>query len=198
MPKLTPIQWLIFAAFLAFYGFAVFALTRDHYLRMPRPAVAAAPAAQSPHGLPPSQQPRTWIQDAMEPGSGTVPASVTETNPVLLNQNADELFAQKRYAEAIPLYRRAIELDPEGLDAYNDLGLALHYGGQTQAGLEILRVGTDKDPGFQRIWLTLGFVSAQSGDAAGAGEALQKALDLDPDNGIGQEAKRLMGMLRGE
>ena len=133
----------------------------------------------------------------MEPGAGMVSASVTETNPVLLNQNADELFAQKRYAEAIPLYRRAIELDPEGLDAYNDLGLALHYGGQTQAGLEILRVGTDKDPGFQRIWLTLGFVSAQSGDAAGAGEALQKALDLDPDNGIGQEAKRLMGLLEG-
>lgn len=199
MPKLTRIQWLIFAVFLAFYGFAVFALTRDHYLRMPRPAVAAASAAPSPHGLPKSQQlPRTWIQDAMQPGFGTVPASVTETNPVLLNQNADELFARKRYAEAIPLYRRAIELDPEELDAYNDLGLALHYGGQTQAGLEILRAGTEKDPEFQRIWLTLGFVSAQSGDAAGAGEALQKALGLDPDNGIGQEAKRLMGLLKGQ
>lgn len=197
MPKLTPIQWLISAVFLAFYGFAVFAVTRDHYLRSPAPAVAAA-AAQSPHGLASAQQPRTWIQDAMQPGADTVPAPVTETNPVLLNQNADELFAQKRYAEAIPLYRRAIELDPDDLDAYNDLGLALHYGGQTQAGLETLRAGTDKDPAFQRIWLTLGFVSAQSGDPAVAREALQKALDMDPDNGIGQEATRMLGLLNGE
>ena len=39
MPKLSPIQWIIVALFLGFYGFAVFALTRDHYLRNP-PAAA--------------------------------------------------------------------------------------------------------------------------------------------------------------
>jgi tetratricopeptide (TPR) repeat protein len=198
MPKLTPIQWLIFAVFLAFYGFAVFALTRDHYLRNPAHPVAAAPASRSPHGLPQEQKRRTWIQGAMQPGGGTIPAAVTETNPVLLNQNADELFAQKRYAEAIPLYQRVIELDPGAPDAYNDLGLALHYSGQSEAALATLRTGTTKDPEFQRIWLTLGFVSAQAGDAASARESLQKALDLDPDNSIGQEATRILGLLEGE
>jgi tetratricopeptide (TPR) repeat protein len=195
MPQLSPIQWLIFVVFLAFYGFAVFAVTRDHYLRNPAPAVASAPAAKSPHGLPNAQQPRTWIQEAMQSGGGAVPAAVTESNPVLLNQSADELFAQKRYAEAIPLYRRIIELDPESPDAYNDLGLALHYTGQSQDGLQALRTGTEKDPEFQRVWLTLGFVSAQSGDPAVARTALEKARDLDPDNGVGQEAARLLGLL---
>jgi tetratricopeptide (TPR) repeat protein len=199
MPKLSPIQWIIFALFLAFYGFAVFALTRDHYLRNPAPAVASAAAIRSPHGLPEAQQQsRTWIQGAMQPGGGAILAAVTETNPVLLNQNADELFAQTRYGEAIPLYRRAIELDPADLDAYNDLGLALHYSGQSLAGLEALRAGTTKTPGFQRIWLTLGFVSAQSGDAAGAQKALQQAHDLDPDSTIGREATRMLGLLQGE
>lgn len=200
MPKLSPVQWLIFAVFLAFYGFAVFALTRDHYLRNPSPVVTAAPAAQSPHGLPTNsgEQPRTWIQDAMQPGGDAVPAPISGTNPVLLNQNADELFAQNRYAEAIPLYRRAIELDPKDLDAYNDLGLALHYSGQTEEGLDLLRAGTSADPEFQRIWLTLGFVSAQAGDTASAQSALEKARDLDPDNGIGQEATRMLGLLAGE
>ena len=64
--------------------------------------------------------------------------------------------------------------------------------------MEVLRAGAVADPEFQRIWLTLGFVSAQSGDAAGAREALQRARDLDPDNGIGQEATRLLGRLDGE
>lgn len=197
MPQLSPIQWLIVAVFLAFYGFAVFALTRDHYLR--RPALATVPANPSPHGLPTTrQQPRTWIQGAMQPGESGVPVSVTESNPALLNQNADELFAQKRYSAAIPLYRRVIELDPEDLDAYNDLGLALHYSGRSQAGLETLQEGAAKDPEFQRIWLTLGFVSAQAGDPAAAQPALEKARDLDPDNGIGQEATRMLSLLKGE
>lgn len=199
MPKINPAQWLIFAIFLAFYGFAVFALTRDHYLRNSAPAVAAAPPAQSPHGLPmPERQPRTWIQDAMQPVGGAIPAAMSESNPVLLNQNADELFAQKRYSEAIPIYRRAIELDPEDVDAYNDLGLALHYSGQTESGLEALRDGAVKDPRFQRIWLTLGFVSAQSGDPAGAQVALEKARDLVPENSIGQEAARILGLLKAQ
>jgi tetratricopeptide (TPR) repeat protein len=199
MPTLSPIQWVVFALFLAFYGFAVFALTRDHYLRNPTPSLASEPAVQSPHGLPASQRPqRTWIQGAMQPGGGGVPAAVAETNPVLLNRKADELFAQRRYGEAIPLYRRVIELAPEDLDAYNDLGLAFHYSGQSRASLDALRAGTAKDPEFQRIWLTLGFVSSQSGDAAGAQEALEKARDLDPDNGIGQEAKRMQGLLKGD
>jgi cytochrome c-type biogenesis protein CcmH/NrfG len=64
--------------------------------------------------------------------------------------------------------------------------------------LKTLRIGTEKDPDFQRIWLTLGFVSAQSGDAARARTALEKARDLDPDNSIGQEAERLLGLLQGE
>jgi tetratricopeptide (TPR) repeat protein len=91
-----------------------------------------------------------------------------------------------------------IELDPEDLDAYNDLGLALHYSGRSQAGLETLQEGAAKDPEFQRIWLTMGFVSAQAGDPAGAHPALEKARDLDPDNGIGQEATRMLGLLKGE
>jgi len=196
MPKLSPIQWIIVALFLGFYGFAVFALTRDHYLRNPP---AAATVAPSPHGLSePRREQRTWIRGAMQPSGGIVPPSVTETNPRQLQRTADELFAQRRYSEAIPLYRHVIELDPQDLDAYNDLGLALHYSGQTQAGLEVLRAGVAKDPKMQRIWLSLGFVGAQSGIGGEAQDALQKARDLGPDNSMGKEAARMLGLLQGE
>jgi hypothetical protein len=40
-------------------------------------------------------------------------------------------------------------------------------------------------------------VSANAGDREGAETALEKARALNPENGIGQEATRLLGLLGG-
>lgn len=197
MKKFSPIQWLGLFFFLIFYGFAVFALTRDYYLRQ-FPKWQAEQAVQiptSPHGArqtnsKPRPAPLPVIDDA-------VPPSVVESNPVLLAQRGDSLFSQQRYAEAITVYRRVLEMDPADADSGNDLGLALHYAGQTPAALEVLRAGTQSAPSFQRIWLTLGFVSSQAGDIDSARHALQTARDLGPDSGVGQEAARLLGIIDG-
>jgi len=197
MPRLTPIQWLLFVVFLAFYGFAVFALTRDYYVRNP-PRVAVAPntASQAPHALPSPNSP-TFIQREVASGAGTEAPLPTGNDPDRLNQAGDALFAQKQYAKAIPYYRRALELSPGDTDASNDLGLALHYSGQSDEAISVLRAGAEGAPSFQRIWLTLGFVSARSGDIVTARDALEKARAMDPNNSIGQEAMRLLGMLDG-
>jgi len=197
MKRFSLIQALGIFVFLVFYGFAVFALTRDYYLRQ-FPKWQAEQIVQAPapaHGTPrtqarPKPAPLPVIEDA-------VPPSIVESNPVLLAQRGDDLFAQQRYAEAITVYRRVLEMDPADTDSRNDLGLALHYSGQTAAALEALRAGTQADPSFQRIWLTLGFVSSQSGDADAARQALETARDLGPDNGVGQEAARLLGIIDG-
>jgi Flp pilus assembly protein TadD len=192
MPRLTPLQWLIALIFLAFYGFAVFAVTRDYYVRHPiRPPAPAAPAA--PHGLSGSQR-SFGIGSALE-AVNPIPSSIEESDPRLLEKKADSLFAERRYLEAIPLYRRVLELAPGDMGASNDLGLALHYGGDTTGALEVLRRASEAAPTFQRIWLTLGFVTLQSGDSAGAREVLARARDLGPDNPIGQEASRLLGTI---
>jgi Flp pilus assembly protein TadD len=80
------------------------------------------------------------------------------------------------------------------VETYNDLGLALHYAGDSADALEVLREGAAGAPDFQRIWLTLGFVSLQVEDAAGARVAMAPARDLGPDNAIGKEAVRLLGL----
>jgi Flp pilus assembly protein TadD len=186
MPKLSILQILAIIVFLIFYGFAVFAVTRDYYQRHP-PQVAAVPA--TPHAAPsvaPRPAARVMAQDS------AIPAAMVETNPTLLSQQADALFGDGRYAEAIPLYRRVLILKADDLDAYNDLGLALQYTGQTQAALDVLAEGTAKGPQFQRIWLTYGFVLAHSGDVAAATTTLTRARDLDPASDIGQEATRLL------
>lgn len=190
MLKLSPLQALGVAAFLAFYGFAVFALTRDYFLRHP-PQVASAPVATP---AAPAARPRL-ARPTLESESA-VPAAVVESNPTLLAQRADDLFGQGRYLEAIPLYRRVLQQAADNLDAYNDLGLALHYAGQTAEALEVLARGTAKGPQFQRIWLTYGFVQSQAGDRAAAAATLTRARDLSPDTDVGKEAARLLGAVQ--
>jgi predicted Zn-dependent protease len=182
---------------LAFYGFAVFALTRDYYVRNP-PRLAASPTAvqASPHATP-EQRPKTFIQQEVLSGGGAGAPVPTGNDPDQLNRAGDELFAEKRFAEAIPYYRRVLEIVPDDPDASNDLGLALHYAGRTGEAVQVLRTGSARSPDFQRIWLTLGFVSASAGDEVTARAALEKAREMNSNNAVGQEAGRLLGRLPG-
>jgi len=200
MPKLTPLHWLLAAVFLAFYGFAVFAVTRDYYVRHPvRPPAArgAAAAPAAPAGHPATRAPGATAPGAAPRGGGdAVPAALTETDADLLRRRADALFSEGHYRETLPVYRRILELAPEDLETRNDLGLALYYTGDASGALEQLRTATAADPRFQRGWLTLGYVTLESGDKPKAREALGRARDLGPDNPLGQEAARLLGVAK--
>lgn len=195
MPRLTPLQWILFAVFMAFYGFVVFALTRDYFLRHPpRTLATATPAGQTSAQATAQAAPLTFIQREVL-ATGKLAAAPTGSDPAQLKNDGDQLFGQQRYAEAIPYYRRALELAPNDAEASNDLGLALFYTGQSSEAIKILRTGAEQSPTFQRIWLTLGFVGAKAGDQTGARRALEKARDLGPGNDIGQEAQRQLDRL---
>ncbi|MFZ1538157.1 MAG: tetratricopeptide repeat protein [Chromatiaceae bacterium] len=198
MPRLTFLQWILFAVFIAFYGFAVFALTRDYYQRHPpRTLATATPAGPTSDQAPTPGAPLTFIQREVL-ATGMPAAAPTGSDPEQLKNDGDQLFGQQRYAEAIPYYRRALELAPNDAEATNDLGLALFYTGQSSEAIKILRTGAEQSPTFQRIWLTLGFVGAKTGDQTGARLALEKARDLGPGNDIGQEAQRQLDRLGGK
>ena len=188
MPKLTLTQWLVVAAIQLFYGFAVFALTRDYYQRHPAVAQARSQAVHS--GTP---VPTRSVQPSG--GGSAIPESVVQKDPILLAQVGDERFSQRRYPEAIHIYRQVLELNPGDVDTYNDLGLALHYSGDSSQALAVLKKGVEKDPKFQRIWLTLGFVQTHTDERPEAGFALQEAIKLDPENQVGREAKRVLESL---
>lgn len=190
MPKLTPLQWLIHGIVVAFFGFAVFAVTRDYYIRHPvRPP---AGTAENPHAGAARPQPSALG------ATSAIPSTIAETDPTLLGEQADSLLASGRFAEAIPIYRRVLELTPDDIETKNDLGLALHYAGDTSGALAVLRQGAEAGQTFQRIWLTLGFVSLAAGDNPGAQEALKRARDLNADNAVGKEAARLLANAQGE
>jgi tetratricopeptide (TPR) repeat protein len=202
-PKLTPLQWIVFILGLFFYGFAVFAVTRDYYIRNP-PRPVRAPLGQQGEqqgaqqgGTMDMQALRQSMRDALAGDAGAVPAEALlgSADKALLAREADRLFAARRFQAAVPLYRRILELDPGAIDARNDLGLALHYAGDTATGLATLREGAAAAPRTQRIQLSLGFVALQAGAVDTARGALERARELDPASDIGREAARLLALL---
>jgi tetratricopeptide (TPR) repeat protein len=188
MPKLSALQWIILLLFQAFYGFAVFTLTKEHYQRS---TIAPAPTQTQPAAAvraPANIMPQFG-------GDSVIPESVIQDNPQLLAKLGDERFSERRYPEAVELYQKVLALDPNDIDTHNDLGLALHYLGRSNEALVVLKQGVEKNPKFQRIWLTLGFVQMKTAEKDEAKFALQQALEIDPGNAVGAEAKRLLSSL---
>jgi tetratricopeptide (TPR) repeat protein len=182
--KLTLRQALLGGAFLIVYGVVVFVATRGYYMERattvarPTPTVPAASGSSRPFAMPQQRPPVALSGD-----------------PQTLADQADDLFTQKRFGEAIVAYRKLLELIPDDADTLNDLGLSLFYAGRTAEALAALEQGVAQEPGFQRIWLTLGFVRLQAGRTDEARAAFQACLDLDPESPIAKEARRLLGTL---
>ncbi len=184
--KLTLRQVLLGGAFLIVYGVVVFVATRSYYMErattvaQPVPAAPAAPASSGsrPFAMPRQRSPMALSDD-----------------PQTLADQADDLFTQKRFGEAIVAYRKLLDLTPDDADTLNDLGLSLFYAGRTAEALAALEQGVALEPGFQRIWLTLGFVRLQAGRTEEARAAFQACLDLDPESPIAKESRRLLGTL---
>ena len=117
-------------------------------------------------------------------------------DPEALAILGDRYFESRNYAQAIEAYKKVLELDPENVDTYNDLGLAYYYTKKSMLAVDTLRKGTEVRSDYQRIWLSLGFVSMSTGNNEEGKAALAKALELDPDSDMGQEAKRMLSLLK--
>ena len=141
------------------------------------------------------------------PSGPIVDTGITKTGPLdrvkelpetpeALAALGDKYFEANRFEEAIDIYKKALKLNPDDADTYNDLGLALHYTGKTAEAVETLKKGTVAGPYYQRIWLSLGFVLVSAGRNEEAGPALKKAIELDPDSTPGLEAKKMLEMIR--
>ncbi len=118
---------------------------------------------------------------------------VDTSDPLSLARLGDEYFESSNYKQAIEIYKKALEINPNDIDTLNDLGLAYHYTGNSDLAEEALIKGTETDPGFQRIWLSLGYVLKSVGKNEEAISILQKTVELDPGSEVGQEAIRMLG-----
>jgi hypothetical protein len=64
------------------------------------------------------------------------------------------------------------------------LGEHLRREGELEEAVGILRAGLEHHPRYVAAWVSLGRALLESGDDRGASEALARALELDPENGV--------------
>lgn len=178
--------WISMAAFQVVFGLTVFVATRQYYLHEATEVSSGPPVARRPS--------LTSLDSIRRPD----PLQVESTNwdPVEASRLADEFFTKRQFDRAADLYGKLLTYYPNDVDAYNNLGLTLHYLGRSTEALSYLNKGVAVDPTHQRIWLTLGYVSSQLGNIERARTALTKAVQMGEDNAIGQSAAKMLGNLR--
>ena len=185
--------WIAAVLFQAAFGLAVFAITRQYYMHDPAP-VASGTVRAAP-------QPDAWPDlgadsdlDSLMSEMPSDPPPVTD--PEAISRLADEYFGNGQYEEAAVLYAKVLASGSKNVNTYNSLGLTLHYLGRSTEALQKLNEGIAVDPGYQRIWLTLGFVNSQMGNIEEARKALTKAVQLGADNEVGQSAQEMLQSLQ--
>jgi tetratricopeptide (TPR) repeat protein len=105
-------------------------------------------------------------------------------------QLGDTLFGMRRFAESIDYYEKALQINPDDANLYNNLALANHYIGDAIKGLQVIEEGIRRDPYYQRVYLTKGFLLAYGfGNGEEASLSWEKAVSLDPDSQIGKAAQ---------
>jgi tetratricopeptide (TPR) repeat protein len=87
----------------------------------------------------------------------------------------------KQPAAQIEAFRRAIELDPDMIAAYQSLGAALYSTGQTVEAIATFRRGLLIDPLSAVLYYNLGLALKEQGDSVGAARALDLAARIDPE-----------------
>lgn len=96
-------------------------------------------------------------------------------------QRGNRALVAGRLDEAVAAYRRAVEADPEAVEARRNLALALLRHGDAKAAVEALQAGLAHDP--QRVWLhfDLGNAYLAAGEPELAVGAFQRAVELVGD-----------------
>lgn len=178
-------HWIILGALLVVFSAVVFISTRSHYTGETEPGTSRI-----------SPPPVPDLQTGMEEKQLLEQIEKNPENPEYLARLGDLYFESSRYEQAIEMYKRVLNLNPQDVDTYNDMGLALYYTGRSDLATDTLKKGAEAAPSYQRIWLSLGFVLMSSGRNEEAAEALTKAHDLAPHTPMGREAQGMLERLR--
>lgn len=183
--------WTLLLVFQVFFGLAVFAITRDYYMpdtdSSRSHTLTAAPTASAwSRGMTAADVSRLSSPGLAEP---------TSNDPAEISRQADQFFANRQYQDAARLYEQLLTFAPNDAETHNNLGLTLFYLGRTDEALRRLNEGVAKDPGHQRIWLTLGYVNSQLGNTEAARTALTNATQRGDNEAIREAALEMLGEL---
>ena len=140
-----------------------------------QPAYAApAPAPAAPAAL------RRTIAPSPPPAASPDPGG-EDWSAERYRETGEDLYRRGRYAEAKAALERAIDLDPEGLGSYVNLGLVLASGlGEEEEARRVLEKAVARDPGHAGANHVLGKLYLNQGRLPEAVAALEAARRLSP------------------
>jgi len=86
-------------------------------------------------------------------------------------------------AGEIPEYKRTLEIDPDYVLAYLNLGAALYTKGQYEDAIKIYREGIDVNPLYASLHYSLGLALEQERKTTEAEAEMELAKKIDPNVG---------------
>jgi tetratricopeptide (TPR) repeat protein len=123
---------------------------------------------------------RTWAGRAIEAGRKAA-ALEPSLGPVRETRGQIDLL-EGRPTEAAAEFRRALEAQPNSVEAHIGLAVALERQGRTVEAERAYRRAIEIQPGWWSTWSNLGVFQLLRGNPAGALESFRKAATLSPDN----------------
>jgi superkiller protein 3 len=120
-----------------------------------------------------------------------------EPQPAIYNDLGFVLERQGLPFEAVEMYRKSLELDPDSAAAHFNLAASLTRSGDFVEAEPHFRAALAKDPGT-RAYTGLGIVQWQQGRADEAIESMRAAIEADPDNAAAYDQLGKMLAQRGK
>ena len=108
------------------------------------------------------------------------------------HQQAHETLKSGKIEEAIVLYSKALEQNPESVNIISDRGVAYLHLKDKKACFADLDLAVKMQPNYSFRYACRAFARNNFGDINGAIEDYQKAIELDPDDAV---AHNNLGML---
>ena len=115
-----------------------------------------------------------------------------------LSALGDMYFESAQYVEAFQIYDKAIAVNPNCADCYNDRGLSLFYIGDPTSALESFDQAIALQPGFTHAWLSKGFVLVSEGRYQEAIAPLNKVKELDSTGLLALQADKFLALAAGK
>jgi tetratricopeptide (TPR) repeat protein len=161
------------------------------------PGAAAPVAASAPATPPAAQAPTAAVLDETRVKALTAVAEQQPTNAQPRVELGNLYFDAERYNDAIKWYGDAFKLDPKDVNVSTDLGVSYYYTNQPDRALQQFEESLKIDPKHAKTLLNQGIVRAfGKQDLAGAEQAWQEVINLNPNSPEGQAAKRALDSLK--
>lgn len=120
---------------------------------------------------------------------------INPTDFATLSTLADMYFESAQYVDAFQIYDRAIAVNPNCADCFNDRGLSLFYIGDPASALESFDKAIALDPAFTHAWLSKGFVLISEGRYQEAVAPLNKVKEIDTSGVLAIQADKFLAVV---